>query len=359
MAERKALVAPAKSAERKPLERAPSPRKEVADAASYFTQGADKEGVEFFTSGCALLDAAIGGGWAEGRVSNVVGDKSAGKTLIAMESTANFTRKYSGAKPRYAESEAAFDQAYARALGIPIDRIIFNKEPMRTVEQWHKDLETYLDGLGGQPGLYILDSLDAISDEAEQKAEFGEASYGGKKPKLIGQLFRDLVDELEAKRCHLMIISQIRDKLNVTFGETKTRSGGRALDFYASQIVWLAEIGKIKRVIDKIERVVGIDVRARVKKNKVGLPFREADYPILFGYGIDDLMADVAWLIEVGREELIKPLGMSKTGYKTRLNHLRDKGGQEVQDLRAALAKIVHEEWATIETGFLPKSTKY
>jgi recombination protein RecA len=156
-----------------------------------------------------------------------------------------------------------------------------------------------------------------------------------------------------------MIISQIRDKLNVTFGETKTRSGGRALDFYASQIVWLAEIGKIKRVIDKIERVVGIDVRARVKKNKVGLPFREADYPILFGYGIDDLMADVAWLIEVGREELIKPLGMSKTGYKTRLNHLRDKGGQEVQDLRAALAKIVHEEWATIETGFLPKSTKY
>ncbi len=356
MAERRTTTAPA-PAVRKRIEL--PPKKEVADAASYFASGSDKEGVEFFTSGCALLDAAIGGGWAEGRVSNVVGDKSAGKTLIAMEACANFLHKHPTARPRYAETEAAFDRAYAAALGIPVDNIIFNKEPMRTVEEWHSDLKKYLEELRGKPGLYIIDSLDAISDEDEQKSDFGAASYGGKKPKLIGQLFRDLVDEIETSRCHMMIVSQIRDKIGVTFGETKTRSGGRALDFYASQIVWLVEIGKIKRTIDKIERVVGIDVRARVKKNKVGLPFREADYPILFGYGIDDMMANVAWLIEVGREHLLKPLELSKTGYKVRLNHLRDKGGPDVREMRKELAAIVHAEWAKIETTFIPKSTKY
>lgn len=348
---------------RKPIEAAPPARTRVKlekeAQVSYFAQGADKEGVEFFTSGCATLDAAIGGGWAEGRVSNVVGDKSAGKTLIAMEACANFLKKHPSGRPRYGETEAAFDQTYAGALGIPVEQIIFNKAPLRTVEEWHKDLAGYLADLKGRPGLYILDSLDAISDEDEQKSEFGAASYGGKKPKLIGQLFRDLVDEMEATRCHLMIVSQIRDKLNVTFGETKTRSGGRALDFYASQIVWLAEIGKIKRTVDKIERVVGIDVRARVKKNKVGLPFREADYPILFGYGIDDLVANVEWLISVNREHLLTPLGLSKSGYKVKLTSLRNSGGGEVRDLRAKLTAIVHEEWAKIETTFLPQSKKY
>lgn len=354
MVERRTTTAPPPAARK----RTPLP-KETADAASYFVSGADKEGVEFFSSGCAVLDAAIGGGWALGRVSNVVGDKSAGKTLIAMEASANFLQVHPKAHPRYAESEAAFDRPYATALGIPTDQIIFNDAPMRTVEEWHADLKKYIHELKGQPGLYILDSLDALSDDDEQKSDFGEASYGGKKPKLIGQLFRDLVDELEGTRCHLMIVSQIRDKLNVTFGETKTRSGGKALDFYSSQTVWLAEIGKIKRTIDKIDRVVGIDVRARVKKNKVGLPFREADYPIMFGYGIDDLQANVTWLLEVNREHLLSPLGLSRSGHRVRLNHLRDKGGVEAQELRAKLTEIVHREWAAIETTFLPKARKY
>lgn len=340
-------------------------------SSSYFASGSDKDNLKFISSGCATVDEALGGGYVLGRVSNVVGDRSAGKTLKAMEASANFAKAYPDGWIRYGESEAAFDREYAQALGVPIERIIFNDQSpvlmekkegagmMETVEDWYNDLEYHLDRNKGRPGLYIMDSLDALSDEAEQKRDFDEGSYGGTKPKQIGKLFRTMVGRLEEQEVHLMVVSQIRDKLNVTFGETKTRSGGRALDFYATHIIWLAEIEKLKRTIDGIERVVGVKVEAYVKKNKVGLPFRRARYPILFGYGIDDMTSCVEWLLDNKRESLLGDLGLSKSGYKVRLQGLRDKGGPEAREMRQRLAAVIHTEWAKVETTFLPKSTKY
>src|SRR5206468_8961680 len=109
-------------------------------------------------------------------------------------------------------------------------------------------------------------------DDAEQKREIDDGSYGANKAKKMGELFRRLVADLEEANVLLIVVSQLRDKIGVMFGEKQTRTGGRALDFYASHIVWLAEIGKIKKTIQKVERVIGVNVRARVKKNKVGLP---------------------------------------------------------------------------------------
>jgi recombination protein RecA len=331
-----------------------------ASAPSYFASGADKD-LEFFSSGCGLIDEALGGGWVLGRVSNVVGDRSSGKTLLAMESSANFALAYPDGAIRYAESEEAFDPPYAEALGIPMDRIELNADgaPMNTVEDWHADLDRWLDGLKGRPGLYIIDSLDALSDSAEMERGFEEGSFGGTKPKQIGKLFRTLIDKISSHRAHLMVISQLRDKLGVTFGETKTRSGGKALDYYATHIMWLAEKSKIKRKIGEIERIVGVDVQAYVKKNKIGLPFRKADYSVLFGYGVDDLMAMASWAFEMQRDDLMKELGFSKSGYKVRVTNIRNKGGQEARDLREALRKLVRQEWAKIETEFLPQSRKY
>lgn len=360
MVERRKLVVPPQGVrQRAPVvETTAIPR---AAESNYFASAAAKTNLKFISSGCPVLDAALGGGWVLGRVANIVGDKSAGKTLLAMEAMANFLRTYPDGWCRYAEAEAAFDEEYAEGLGIPIDRIILNEpgKPLETVEDWERDLKHHLNKFKGRPGLYIEDSLDALSDEAEEKREFGEGTYGGTKPKLIGQLFRQNIATLEQQEVCLIIVSQLRDKLNVTFGETKTRSGGRALDFYASQIVWLAEIEKMKRVMDKIERVVGIKVRAKVKKNKVGLPFREADYPILFGYGIDDLTACTEWLLSAGCESVLSELGLSKAGYKVRINSIRNKGGAEAQTMREALRKAVFAEWARIEHGFLPTSKKY
>ena len=331
-------------------------------ASSYFANVMEKAGLKFVGSGSAIMDAALGGGWVMGRVVNIVGDRSSGKTLLAIEACANFHKTYPTGYIRYAESEAAFDEKYAEALGMPVEAVDFGDQtvPFDTIEDWHADMLRVMDANKDRPILYILDSLDALSDEAEQKREIGDASYGGSKPKKLGEMFRRLVQRMEEQEVLLIVVSQLRDKLNVTFGEKQTRSGGRALDFYASHIVWLAEIGKIKRTMDKVDRVVGVNVRARVKKNKVGLPFRECNYPIIFGYGVDDLTANVEWLLEVGKTERLKEeVGMSAAGYKVRINNLRDKGGQDVREIRAKLNKIVAEEWQSIEQGFLPKSRKY
>lgn len=336
---------------------------ETQPASSYFADVSQKDGLQFVKSGSAVMDSALGGGWVLGRVANIVGDRSAGKTLLAIEACANFHFVFPTGKIRYAESESAFDEKYADALGMPIDAVDFGHDrDMRTVEDWYNDMVAFLDAREKDkvPGLYILDSFDALSDEAEMGREIDKGSFGGGKAKKSGELFRKLVDRIEKLDVLLIVVSQIRDKLNVTFGETKTRSGGRALDFYASHIVWLAEIGKIKKTIGGVDRVIGVNVKANVKKNKVGLPFRTCEYPIIFGYGIDDLTANVEWLLEVGREEMLKEaVGMSKSGYKVRIANLRDKGGEEVRDIRAKLNTLVKQEWQKIEQGFLPKSRKY
>lgn len=344
----------------------------IGMASTYFADPEQKGRLNFVESGCHLLDLVLGGGWVLGRIANIVGDRSAGKTLLAIEATANFARRYPAGLIRYAESESAFDEDYAAALGAPIHRVDFGKagsfgrvgsdEPMRTVEDWYASLSTFITKCKDAkvPGLYIIDSFDALSDAAEMGREIDQGSFGANKAKKSGELFRKLVDQIEEANILLIVVSQIRDKLNVTFGETKTRSGGRALDFYASHIVWLAEIGKIKKTMQGVERSIGVNVRARCKKNKVGLPFRECDYPIIFGYGVDDLTAGVEWLFEVKADELVREhLDVSKAGYKTRIASLRDKGGEPIREFRRKLNALLSSEWVRIESGFLPKAKKY
>lgn len=326
------------------------------ETTNYFASGTEKN-LKFVSTGCALLDEVLGGGYVLGRVVNLVGDKSTGKTLLAIEASANFLKRYPKGIVRYAEAEAAFDNDYAAALGLPVERVEF-ADTIFTVEDFFEDLEKMLDTLKDKPCLYILDSLDALSDRAELERDIDAGTYGGNKPKQIGQLFRRLVQKLEHSNVLLIVISQIRDKIGVTFGETKTRSGGRALDFYATHIIWLSEVEKLKKVIDKVERVIGIKVRANCKKNKVGLPFRQCDFPLLFGYGVDDLTANVEWLLTVAPEKLT-PMGLSKDGYKVRVGNIRNKGGTEVQEFRGTLAKLVSDEWKRVEIAFLPKCRKY
>lgn len=199
-----------------------------------------KENLEMFSSGCFLLDCVLGGGWPLGRMSNIVGDKSTGKSLLAIEACANFRQKFPKGKIIYLESEAAFDEDYASALGMPVASIEFagNKLPDFTVESWYEHLEATLETMikTQDPCLYIVDSLDALSDRAEKDREIDKSTFGANKPKIIGQLFRRTVKDIEKSRIHLMIISQIRDNIGVCF------------DYGAR--VWLADgssekIGKI------------------------------------------------------------------------------------------------------------------
>lgn len=337
----------------------------ATEGASYFASSAERVDLEFFSSGCALLDQVLGGGYVLGRMSNIIGDKSTGKTLLAIEAVVNFLRRWSDGYVRYAEAEAAFDQRYAAAMGMPVDKVEWAEmrtkegDNDRTVEWVFEDIKRVIKELKGRPGLYILDSLDALSDREELDREIDKGSYGQAKAKKMGELFRRLAGEIEESRLCLIIISQIRDKIGVTFGETKQRSGGHAMDFYATHCLWLATIQTHKKTVEKIERAVGLQIRAKCKKNKVGLPLRECEFPLLFGYGIDDVTASAEFLIDAGREDMLGEVEMSKAGYKTRIAKLRNIGGEEMAEVREKLNAIVLREWTAIETKFLPTRSKY
>lgn len=338
---------------------------EPAASTAYFADAGLRSGLEFVSTGCIGLDLVLGGGYVLGRMTNIIGDKSTGKTLLAIEGGVNFLRKFPDGVIRYVEAESAFDRDYAAALGLPVDVIEWPQlvdakgETDRTVEWVHDDIVDTIKRMKGRPCLYIVDSLDALSDRAEMERGISEGSYGANKAKKLGELFRRLVGEIEKSRMLLLVISQIRDKIGVTFGETKMRAGGHAMDFYATHCLWLAQIGQIKKTVGGIERPIGVDIRAKCKKNKVGLPFREIDFPLFFGYGVDDITSSVEWLIEAKREAAMEELGLSKTTYKTRVTALRNRGGPELRELRQRLDVIMRREWAAVESNFLPVAGKY
>lgn len=315
-----------------------------------------KTHMKFIHTGCELLNCVVGGGWPLGRMINIVGDKSTGKTLLAIEAMANFFRKFKKGKVRYNETEAAFDDPYARALGLDVDRV--ERAECSTVEEFFDDLKKFMANLNGEPGLYILDSLDALSDKAEMQRGIEEGSYGMSKQKQLGQLFRRLVKPLEKANVCLIIISQVRDAIGVTFGNKHTRSGGKALDFYASIILWLAHKGQIKKTIKQIQRTVGVDVKAKTSKNKVGQPFRECEFSILFGYGIDDIRSGLTFLKDAGNLDLVGLDNNDKAASRF-ISIFMEADKEDQDEMREMLNGAVRSTWYKIEQSFTPTKGKY
>jgi recombination protein RecA len=330
---------------------------------------------EFFSSGSTLLDLVNGGrGWRENRVNNVVGDKQTGKTLLAIEACANYRRKYPTAPIRYVEAESGFDVGYARSIGLPTRGVTLPNEEdltISTVEGMFQDLEKVIDR--GERSLYVLDSLDALSDEAEllhtrkllakrekesedEDNKPAKGTYGVAKAKQLSSLFRQLNSRLAGCKTTVLIISQTRDAIGVTFGRKQTRSGGKALDFYASQIVWLAHIGRLSKTVKGVKRPYGVTIRAQAEKSRSGAPFRTCDFPIYFSYGIEDVVSMVEWLIEVKRaREVFK----SEDSAKTFLENLDRLSPEEYAGEHSVLQEAVRRVWDEIEQSFAPTRRKY
>lgn len=309
--------------------------------------------VAFFSSGCTTLDCALGGGWAERRVLNIVGDKSVGKTLEAFEAGANFLQKHTRGRVKYDECESAFDPRYLSSLGIPLDRFNFG-ERLNTIEDMFDSLNDTMKAK--VPTLEIVDSLDALSDNAELDRQFGDATYGTGKARDLSKLFRMLVRDMERSQLTLMIISQVRSKIGMAFGRHTTRSGGRALDFYASQVVYLTHVGTSTRVVDGVKRPVAYDVVAKVDKNKVGPPLREAPFTLEFGYGINDLESCLKWLHDTGH---LADVGTTDSGWRKWMRTVASASDDVYLGELAKVQDAVRSRWAAIETGFLPKRRKY
>jgi len=320
------------------------------------------EKIDFIPSGSILLDCVLGGGYALGRVVNVVGDRSVGKTLLAIEAAANFAREYPKGLIWYREAEAAFDLSYAELVGLPAKRVDFGPDGLDTmwdtIDAVSVDFEECIKEAQerGVPGLYIIDSLDALSSVADMNRKAAEPGYKLEKVKLIGEMFQRNVRGQRAANVCQLIISQVRDNIGVTYGKKYKRSGGRSLDFYASQTIYLSHRQQLARNVGALKLATGILINARTDKNKIGRPFRNVDIPILFEYGLDDLGACIRWLKEANQlsalsltEKTVQPFvaEMAKIDQATY--------NKRMDDVRAG----VEGAWRDIEKQVTPMRRKY
>lgn len=266
----------------------------------------------FFRTGCKLLDMVMGGnkgvyGSPSGRFINIVGDKSAGKTFLSNEFIAwgyhNLGKNF---KWVYDDCESGYSFDTESLYGFDI--MPENPVHSTTVEEAFYNISKFAERLkGDQFGIYVLDSLDGLtSEEQDKRAEERikciendkeiKGTYGMGKAKYLSQeFFPQLCSVIENKNILVIIISQIRDNVDMFSFEKYARAGGKALDFYAHSVIWLATAKKI----EKSDTPVGVVVKAKTTKSKTPRPFRECLFSFLYDYGLDSIGTSVDYLFDL------------------------------------------------------------
>jgi recombination protein RecA len=244
--------------------------------------------VESISTGAINLDAAIGvGGIPRGRVTEVYGPESSGKTTLCLHVVANAQR--AGGVAAYIDAEHALDTEYAKKLGVDIENLLISQPD--TGEQALEICEILV--RSGAVDVVVIDSVAALVPKAEIEGEMGD-SHVGLQARLMSQALRKLTGAIARSKTAVVFINQLREKIGVMFGNPETTTGGKALKFYASVRLDIRRIGPVKEKED----VIGSHVRVKVVKNKVAPPFKQAEFDIMYAEGI----SHTSLLVDIGAE---------------------------------------------------------
>jgi recombination protein RecA len=283
--------------------------------------------VDAIPTGAINLDAAIGvGGIPRGRVTEIYGPESSGKTTLCLHVVANAQKQ--GGTAAFIDAEHALDIDYAGKLGVDVDKLLVSQPD--TGEQAMEICEILV--RSGAVDVIVIDSVAALVPKAEIEGEMGD-SHMGLQARLMSQALRKLTGAISRSNCSVVFINQLREKIGVMFGNPETTTGGKALKFYASLRLDIRRIGPVKEK----EEVIGSHVRVKVVKNKVAPPFKQAEFDIMYAEGI----SHSSLLVDIGAESGIIEKSGAWYSYGTqRIGQGRENAKLFLKDNPLVMAEI-------------------
>ena len=304
-----------------------------------FGDAADALSVESIPTGALSLDAALGiGGVPRGRIIEIYGPESSGKTTLSLEILAE--AQAMGGVVAFIDAEHALDPGYAARLGVDIDEVLISQPDTG------EDALEICDMLvrSGAIDVIVIDSVAALVPRAEIEGEIGDSSVG-LQARLMSQALRKLAGSLSKSKTTCIFINQLREKIGVMFGNPETTTGGRALKFFASVRLEIRRVESIKKGTD----VIGNRVRVKVVKNKVAAPFRQAEFDILYGEGISKEGCVLDMAVD---EDIVNKSGSWYTYGQERIGQGREAAKDFLKQNPDLCAEIDHK--VRVAIGLLP-----
>ena len=301
------------------------------------------EHIEVIPSGSLGLDLALGiGGLPRGRIIEIYGPESSGKTTLALHAIAEAQKL--GGTCAFVDAEHALDPIYARKLGVDVDNLLISQPDAG--EQALEIADTLV--RSGAVDILVVDSVAALVPRAELEGEMGD-SHMGLHARLMSQALRKLTGSVSRSKCMLIFLNQIRMKIGVMFGNPETTTGGNALKFYASLRLEIRRIGQIK----ERDEVVGNQTRVKVVKNKLAPPFRQVEFDIIYGEGI----SKVGELIDLGAKVgVVEKSGAWFSCDSQRIGQGRENAKQFLRDhpeMAEAIEKRVRDQSGVVANSML------